>query len=245
MIIRRSKFIVIIAFICTFCSSIHLYAQLPSSSKSKTIVNKQTELLGNSLNSKGLILGSPIFIRIFKESKELELWIKKTNSKRFELFKTYKICTYGWQGLGPKLKEGDGIAPEGFYYFNSNNLNPNSNYHLAFNIGYPNSYDKALGRTGSAIMIHGACVSIGCFAMGNETVEEIYTLTHKALTNDQKFIRVHSFPFRMNENNMKRYKNSRWISFWKNLKEGYDFFEDNKFPPNSVVKNGRYVFKSE
>lgn len=245
MIIRYSIFKIIVAYIVSFYSSLYLNAQIPSSTKSKTIVSRQVEILDNSLKSKGLILGSPIFIRIFKESKELELWVKKTNSKRFELYKTYKICTYGWKELGPKSKEGDGIAPEGFYYFNSKNLNPNSNYHLAFNIGYPNSYDRALGRTGSAIMIHGACVSIGCFAMGNENIEEIYTLTYKALANGQKFIRVHSFPFRMNDKNMNRYKNSRWYIFWKNLKEGYDLFEKNKFPPNSTVKNGRYVFDSQ
>ena len=233
------------AFIVSFCFSVLLFAQVPSSSKSNSIIRKQVNLLVQSLEAKDLKLGSPIFIRIFKESKELELWVKKTNSKKYSLFKTYEICTYGSNSLGPKLKEGDGIAPEGFYYFNSKSLNPNSNYHLAFNIGYPNSYDKALGRTGSAIMVHGAYVSIGCFAMGNKNIEEIYTLTHKALVNGQKFIRVHSFPFRMNESSINRFKNSKWNSFWKNLKEGYDFFERNKFPPNSLVKNGRYVFELE
>lgn len=187
-----------------------------------------------------LELGSPIFIRIFKESKELEVWVKKGD--RFQLFKNYPIHYFSGT-LGPKLKEGDRQAPEGFYYVSASRMNPNSRFHLSFNLGYPNKYDRGLGRTGSALMVHGNTVSIGCFAMTDPLIEEIYTLADQALRNGQKFFRVHIFPFRMTEENMVRHRNSKWIEFWKNLKTGYDYFEKSWSPPNVEVENKVYTFE--
>ncbi len=222
--------------------ALFVFKVFSSSSSAKEIINEQKPLLETELRKNGLKLGSEVFIRIFKQEEVLELWIKKDS--QFQLFKSYKICTYGSEGLGPKLKEGDGKAPEGFYYVKNEQLNPNSLYHLSFNLGFPNKYDRAHGRTGSALMVHGNCVSVGCYAMTDNKIEEIYTLVHEALNNGQNFFRVHIFPFRMTARNMLKYKDSQWIDFWRNLKYGYDFFENNsqKRPPNVEVINTLYVF---
>ncbi len=204
------------------------------------IMGEQIPVLQKQLAQQGLSLGAEVFIRLFKQEEVLELWLKK--GSQFELFKTYKICTYGSQGLGPKLQEGDGKAPEGFYYVKKQQLNPYSSYHLAFNLGYPNKYDRAHGRTGSALMVHGDCVSIGCYAMTDDKIEEIYTIVHQALNNGQAFFRVHIFPFKMTPHNMLEHQDSPWFSFWQNLKQGYDYFENSHRPPNVEVDNKVYLF---
>ena len=206
----------------------------------QSIMNEQKPLLQKQLSNKGFTFGSEVFIRLFKQEAALELWVK--NDSQFELFKTYKICTYGSEGLGPKLKEGDGKAPEGFYYVKKQQLNPNSSYHLSFNLGFPNKYDRAHGRTGSALMVHGNCVSVGCYAMTDDKIEEIYTIVHQALENGQTFFRVHVFPFKMSQENMLKHKDSQWFGFWQNLKLGYDYFENSHMPPNVEVYNNVYVF---
>ena len=189
-----------------------------------------------------MVLGAPIFIRIFKESNELEVWVE--TGKECTLFHTYPICAYSG-ALGPKLKEGDGQSPEGFYYVTRSRMNPNSRYYLSFNLGFPNTYDGAKGRTGSYLMVHGGCQSVGCYAMTDEGIEEIYTLADAALNNGQRFFRVHVFPFRMTDERMLAFEETRWIDFWKNLKEGYDFFERSRQPPNVLVEKGRYVFVTD
>ncbi|MCA1789736.1 MAG: murein L,D-transpeptidase, partial [Thioalkalivibrio sp.] len=192
-----------------------------------------------ALRTRDFTLGAPIFIRIFKESRELEVWIE--NGERFELFRTYPICTYSG-GLGPKLRTGDGKSPEGFYFVTPGRMNPSSQFHLSFNLGFPNAYDRAHGRTGSALMVHGNCVSIGCYAMTDARIEEIYALGDAALRAGQPFFRVHVFPFRMTPENMAPHNGSKWADFWRNLKEGYDYFENTGRPPNVEAVNGRYVF---
>ncbi len=214
---------------------------IPSSSRSREAINRVRPSLEKELTNKNLEYGAPIFIRIFKEEMVLEVWMEGEGN--FILFKTYPICTYGYGGLGPKTRHGDGKAPEGFYFVTPNRLNPLSNFHLSFNLGYPNLYDRQHGRTGSALMVHGSCVSIGCYAMTNNGIEEIYALADAAFRNGQRFFRVHIFPFRMNDNNMEKHKGSEWYSFWENLKEGYDLFESNgHIPPNVEVRNNEYVF---
>ncbi len=215
---------------------------VPSSVRSRTAISKVSPDLQRELSRAGFSWGSPIFIRIFKSTKELEVWLR--NRECFKLFKTYKICTYGQRSLGPKIRQGDGKAPEGFYYVLPQQLNPLSEFHLSFNLGYPNTYDRVHGRTGSALMVHGSCVSIGCYAMTDKNIEEIFTLADASLRNGQRFFRVHIFPFRMTDENMNKHKDSTWNKFWENLKEGYDFFEENGYiPPNVEVKDKRYVFK--
>jgi len=215
---------------------------IPSSQRSKTAIKNLTPQLETQFKQSGLQFGNPIFIRIFKQEAALEIWIKKADG--FKLFKTYPICTFGFGGLGPKLAEGDGKAPEGFYFVTAKQLNPYSSYHLSFNLGYPNAYDRAHSRTGSALMVHGNCVSVGCYAMTDAKIEEIYTIANAAFTNGQDFFRVHVFPFKMNNKNMLKHKNSEWLGFWNNLKEGHDYFENNNHnPPNVLVTNKRYIFE--
>ncbi|HIP28208.1 MAG TPA: murein L,D-transpeptidase [Sulfurovum sp.] len=183
-------------------------------------------------------VGDNIFIRIFKKESLLEVWIKPEHE--YVLFKRYPICKYSGY-LGPKLKEGDKQSPEGFYKVTKRLLNPNSKYHLAFNLGYPNKYDKSHKRTGSYLMVHGECVSIGCYAMTNEKIEEIYKLVDKSLRKGQKYVQVHAYPFFMTEENMAQYQDSKWYDFWTQLKEGYDYFEAEKLPPTVKVKNKHYT----
>ena len=121
-------------------------------------------------------------------------------------------------------------------------MNPNSRFHLSFDVGYPNAYDRSHGRTGSYIMVHGNCVSIGCFAMTDPAIEEIYGLVEAALKKGQPVVRIHSFPFRMTERRMDAARESEWFSFWENLKEGYDWFERERVPPDAGVSGQRYVF---
>jgi murein L,D-transpeptidase YafK len=216
-----------------------LVAQIPSSKRSKEAIARVTPGIGKEMEEKSLNYGAQVFLRIFKESKELEVWLKK--GKAFEHFKTYSICTYGSEGLGPKVQQGDGKAPEGFYLITPKSMNPVSNFHLALNLGYPNAYDRAHKRTGSSLMIHGDCVSIGCYAMTDEKIEEIYSLVDAAFRNGQASIQIHIFPFRMTDKNISNHANSKWISFWENLKDGFDYFEQKHIPPDIKVENKRYI----
>ncbi len=192
------------------------------------------------LREKGLTAGSPVLIRVFKQESQLELWMEK--SGRFELFATYPICF--WSGsLGPKLREGDKQAPEGFYAFGRGQLYPTGRRPRSFDIGFPNVYDKSYGRTGSYIFVHGGCTSTGCFAMTDRVMDEIYALTEAALSEGQERIEVHAFPFRMTDANLAAHAESDWRDFWMNLKEGYDRFERTHVPPRVSVFGRRYVFE--
>ena len=204
------------------------------------VSRKVTPSLKSALQEKKLKLGSPIFIRAFKEEKKLELWVKK--GERFQLFRTYPIAAASGI-LGPKQREGDRQVPEGFYFVTRSQMNPQSAYHLAFNIGYPNTFDRAHKRTGSFIMIHGSDVSIGCLAMTDPAIEEIYTLADSALQNGQKFFRVHLFPFQMTPENLARHSKNSWLPFWENLQKGYQWFEEKKVPPNATAKGKVYHFE--
>lgn len=211
--------------------------QVPSSPRSLEVAQRVAPVLVRDLLAKGMAYGTPIFIRIFKDERELELWVEKGG--KFEWFRTYPIAAMSGV-LGPKVKEGDGQAPEGFYFVRPSQMNPKSNYHLSFNLGYPNAYDSAHGRDGSALMVHGNRVSIGCYAMTDPKIEEIYTLADAALRKGQPFFRVHCFPFRMTEENMIKHVGSEWMDFWKNLKQGYDAFEATMRVPNMVVRGKVY-----
>ncbi|MFP4470013.1 MAG: L,D-transpeptidase family protein [Bacteroidales bacterium] len=178
-------------------------------------------------------------MRIFKSSRKLEVWIEKKG--RFEHFKDYNICDFSG-GLGPKKRRGDRKSPEGFYFVRPNQLNPSSDFHLSFNIGYPNTFDRTSGCTGNAIMVHGNCVSIGCYAMTDPAIEEIWTIITSAFENGQDFFRIHIFPFRMEDQILADHEKNRHYDFWQNLKDGYDFFENHGYPPNVTVQNRRYVF---
>ena len=192
--------------------------------------------------------GAELYIRILKTTQtqakgELQLW-KRGAGGQYDLDRSFDICT--WSGdLGPKIREGDGQSPEGFYFIKPASLNPNSSYHLSFNLGFPNAYDRAHDRTGSFLMVHGECVSIGCYAMTNDGIEEIYADVEAAFAGGQSFIRVHIFPFEMTAENLEAQRDNPNHAFWKNLKTGWDWFEREKTRPNVTVRNKAYIFNAD
>jgi murein L,D-transpeptidase YafK len=185
-------------------------------------------------------LQSPILIRLFKQEAELEVW-KQTRSGQFALLKTYPICR--WSGdLGPKVREGDRQAPEGFYSINPSQMNPQSAYYLSFNTGFPNAFDRALGRSGSQLMVHGDCSSRGCYAMTDEQIAEIYSLGRESFFGGQKAFQFQAYPFRMTPVNMAKHRNNPNMAFWKMIKEGYDHFEVTRQEPKVDFCEKKYVF---
>jgi len=195
------------------------------------------------LEHRGMPKDSPILVRLFKEEAEFELW-KQDTSGRFALLKTYPICR--WSGeLGPKVKEGDRQAPEGFYAITPAQMNPNSHYYLAFNIGYPNAFDRAWGHTGSDLMVHGDCSSRGCYAMTDEQIGEIYALARESFFGGQRSFQVQAYPFHMTAANMARHRNSPNMPFWTMLKDGSDHFELTHLEPKVDVCEKRYVFDAQ
>src|ERR1700751_721678 len=186
---------------------------------------------------------SPILVRRFKEEAEFEVW-KQDTSGRFALLKVYPICR--WSGeLGPKVREGDRQAPEGFYTITPSLMNPNSQWYLAINTGFPNAYDRANGRSCAFLMIHGDCSSRGCYAMTDEQIAEIYSLARESFFGGQKSFQIQAYPFHMTPVNMAKHRNSPHMAFWKMLKEGYDYFEVTRTEPKVDVCEKRYVFGAE
>lgn len=210
-------------------------------SRAQAAAARVKPMLSSELAIKGLHWGDPVFLRGFKEEGQLELFVQDRTSKQFVLLRTYEIAKLSG-GLGPKEREGDGQVPEGFYFAGRSSMKPDSAYHLAINCGYPNGYDRAHQRSGSFIMIHGNTVSIGCLAMTDEKIEEIYSLCDAALRSGQEFFRIHLFPFRMTEERLAQEATAPWREFWNNLKQGYDHFETQRIPPRVAEKNLRYEF---
>jgi murein L,D-transpeptidase YafK len=202
-----------------------------------------SDRLLTDIENKNMAKESAILLRIFKEESELEVW-KEDKTGRFALLRTYPICR--WSGdLGPKVKEGDRQAPEGFYTITPSLMNPNSNYYLAINTGFPNAYDRANGRTGGFLMIHGDCSSRGCYAMTDEQIAEIYSLARESFFGGQKAFQIQAYPFRMTPANMAKHRNSPHMAFWKMIKQGYDSFEVSRLEPKVDVCEKRYVFNAE
>ena len=189
-----------------------------------------------------------MYLRSFKYDRQLEIWVKSSNKEPYKLFKTYKVCQQSGS-MGPKRVEGDYQVPEGFYYINE--FNPNSNYHLSLGLNYPNASDRILSdekRPGSAIYIHGDCVSTGCIPITDAPIEELYFLASNVRTQGQEFIPVHVFPVKYSvkksmeflENSMK--DNSYLQNFNTNIKEVFDYFELKKELPIIMVnRKGEYV----
>ncbi|MDX2201456.1 MAG: murein L,D-transpeptidase family protein [Hyphomicrobiaceae bacterium] len=199
-------------------------------------LSKDTMML---LGKKGMDPQAPMFVRIFKEESELEVWKQRADGRYYH-FKTYPICN--WSGeLGPKIRQGDRQAPEGFYTVARDQMNPDSKYHLAFNLGFPNVYDRAQGRTGDYLMIHGKCKSAGCYAMTDALMEEIYAIARESFLGGNDTFQVHAFPFRMTDANMQRHRSHEAYAFWTTLKEGYDYFEISRQLPTVAVCSKRYV----
>ena len=190
------------------------------------------------LAEKAMTQAAPILIRIFKREFELEVW--KKSGDRFQHFATYPICNFSGD-LGPKLREGDRQSPEGFYSVDAKALNPHSRWHKSFNLGFPNAFDRVHDRTGSLLMVHGGCSSIGCYAMTDPVIDEIWRLITASLKAGQPRFQVHVFPFRMTDANLAQRATSPWAAFWRDLKSGHDAFEATGLPPAVQVCAGRYA----
>ncbi len=192
------------------------------------------------MSTKGMSKDDPILVRAYKKESELEVWKRGSNGK-YALLKTYPICRWSGQ-LGPKTREGDRQVPEGFYTVTPAQMNPNSNFYLSFDTGYPNAFDRSFGRNGGDIMVHGSCSSRGCFAMTDQNIAEIYAIAREALGAGQRGFQFQSYPFRMTAENLAKHRMDQNIAFWKNLKEGYDTFEVTKDELRVAVGRGRYEF---
>jgi murein L,D-transpeptidase YafK len=213
--------------------------QYASTSRSQVPVPPQTVAL---MAEKGMTKSDPILVRVFKKESELEVW-KRTVDGEYAHLKTYPICRWSGQ-LGPKRREGDRQAPEGFYTITPGLMNPNSSYYLSFDTGYPNAYDRAHGGTGSYLMVHGSCSSRGCYAMTDEGIAEVYALAREAFSGGQKGFQFQAYPFKMTAENLAKFRNDPNIAYWRNLKEGNDVFEVTKREAKVAVCNGRYAFNT-
>jgi len=198
--------------------------------------------LVSQIKAIGSTPGAPMMMRIFKQDSVLEVW-KQTTSGPYALLKTFNICAWSG-GIGPKITEGDRQAPEGFYDITPGLLNPNSNYYLAINTGFPNKFDRAHGRTGANLMVHGDCSSSGCYAMTDKEIADLYSLVREAFAGGNKSVQLQIFPFRMTAQNFARVAGNPNLAFWQNIKTGYDDFEASKRPPHWDVCDGKYVFNS-
>lgn len=196
--------------------------------------------LATRLKAAGQVLGDHVFIRVFKQESELEVWLRKGD--RYELFATYPVCF--WSGtLGPKQYEGDKQTPEGFYTVGRRQLRLVGRWPKSLNLWFPNIFDKAHKRTGSYILIHGGCSSVGCYALTDDVLDEVHLLTSRAIRRGkQRQVHVHAFPFRMTKANLARHADSEWAGFWRNLKGAYDLFEETRVPPQIGVCRKRYVY---
>jgi murein L,D-transpeptidase YafK len=235
--LNRSPFVRALLASATLCAAVWLSGcntdtVLPMSEKA---ARPLSDKMVKEIQSKNMDMESPILVRLFKEESELEVW-KQNREGRFALLKTYPICR--WSGeLGPKIREGDRQAPEGFYNITPGQMNPNSQYYLSFDLGYPNAYDRAYGRTGSQLMVHGDCSSRGCYSMTDEQISEIYALGRDSFFGGQKSFQVQAYPFRMTAQNFAKHRNNPHIAFWKMLKKGNE--------PKVNVCEKHYVFDAQ
>jgi murein L,D-transpeptidase YafK len=213
-----------------------------SSGNAKHYVPIPADLVA-TMSEKGMSKHDPILLRSFKKEAEIEVW-KRARDGKYALLKTYPICRWSGQ-LGPKVREGDRQAPEGFYHISARQMNSNSSYHLSFDMGYPNSYDRAYGRTGSFLMVHGACSSRGCYSMTDKQIEEIYALVREAHSGGQGAVQMQALPFRMTAENLAKHRYDKNLPFWKMLKEGTDHFDVTKTEPKVAVCSGRYTFNRD
>lgn len=245
MRIRNASLLIVTALVLAGCNDTLdsvSEKKLPDNVSNKVEQPLPPEILA-SMKAKGMERNSPIAIRIFKEEGVLEIWKAKTDG-RFEKIADYQICA--WSGkLGPKEKEGDRQAPEGFYALTPANLNPYSKYYLAINTGFPNKYDAVNNRSGTNLMIHGACSSSGCYSMTDAQILEIYAFARDAFRGGQQTVQLQAFPFRMTADNMARHRYSPHMPFWQMLKAGYDQFEITKQPPQVGVCDKKYVFNQQ
>lgn len=219
---------VLLALAALAMAPVHTTAASLGFERANAAWDQQADYLREWLERDGFVLGTRVHLRIYKASRELEVHLFRGG--RYELFRTFRICAISG-GLGPKLREGDLQAPEGVYQVIPEALHPRSDYHLAFNLGFPNALDRTLGATGSNIMIHGGCASEGCFAMTDYYMEQLWVLAEAAFENGQDALDVHVFPFRMNDANLDAHRDSPHHSFWQSLRPLEAYFDTHGFPP--------------
>ncbi len=211
--------------------------QYSGSGRSLTPIPAKTLALMSQIGSDA---NSPVIFRAYKKEAEFEIWKQKSDGQ-YALLKTYPMCRWSGQ-LGPKKREGDRQVPEGFYTIAPAQMNPNSHYYLSMNVGYPNAYDRAWEREGGDIMVHGICSSRGCFSMTDPQIAEIYAIARDSFNAGQRQIQFQSFPFRMNAENLAKFRYDPNIAFWKELKNGADHFEVTKAEVPVTVCNRHYAF---
>lgn len=216
----------------------------PATPRSRAIVTEATRRLAPALSKLDLECGDPLVLRLFKEEGEVEIWMQAETGAHYTLFKVLRLSSSSGSP-GPKIREGDGQAPEGFYAITRRGLRPETRHYLGLDFGYPNELDRALGRTGSEMMIHAGATSAGSYALAPEAMEEVYALVDAALRAGETAVPVHLFPSRLTDGRMNEIveERSRWTEEWVRLKEGYDFFENVRLPPLVTVESGHYRFR--
>lgn len=207
---------------------------IPSSPRADEVRMRVMPQIEREMAARQIAPAAQLQLIAYKQEGRLEAWLKNPQTQRYDLFKSYQICTFSGD-LGPKIREGDKQTPEGFYTITPQQLNPRSQYHLSFNIGYPNAVDRQLGRTGSYVMVHGGCRSVGCLAMGDDQIEEIYMLAERAFRKGQKEIPISIYPFEMTPEKLMVHANSPHRMYWEYLKTGHDYFQTQKTQTPSMT----------
>jgi murein L,D-transpeptidase YafK len=216
--------------------------ELPRTARSDAAYAQNAPSLRDALRADGLDLGQPVYMRITKQPAELTAYVAAADGA-YHAFRTWPVCSVSGD-LGPKVREGDGQAPEGFYSVTPAAMNPASRYHLSFNLGFPNAHDQALGHTGSYLMVHGACVSVGCFAMTDVGIAEIWTLMQAAFDGGQAAVPVHIFPFPMTPENLQGHAGEAPAAFWQSLAPAWDAFETTARVPVISAQGGVYMVRA-
>ncbi len=212
---------------------------LSTSDRSNAAVERTLPQMTRDVDRAGFHIGAPVYLQINKSEATLSAYLERSDGTYMH-FRTWPVCAASGT-LGPKQKQGDGQAPEGFYTVAPRQMNPASSYHLSFNLGYPNAYDRARGYTGDYLMVHGNCVSIGCYAMTDAGIDEIWTLMQAAFEGGQTSIPVHIFPFDMTAANLQANAGSEHAAFWRSLAPAWVHFETTALVPEVLVSNGDYA----
>jgi murein L,D-transpeptidase YafK len=203
---------------------------------------KTDRQIAEMVAEKGFSLGAPMYIRILKKEKQLEVWMQKTAGARYEKFKSYDIRYLHNDKLGPKIKQGDHTTPEGVYPILPQNVTTGTAYHMAIDFGYPNQFDRSHGRSGSLVRIHGiADGSAGCPVMTDGDIEEIYTIANAALKAGHTNGAIYVFPFEMSTSNMLAHAGHPSMKWWKNELLPIAMALEKHMPLNISMDKKRYT----
>jgi len=244
--ISRFTLIILTLFLCSFQSDSFKESQLKYSRVRQAYKDKESNIL-TLLKSKHIDRNElKIYIRAFKNEKQIELWGKNASDTKYSLIKTYEVCRTSGR-LGPKRKQGDLQIPEGFYHIDR--FNPYSNFYLSLGINYPNKSDRILGvknKLGGDIFIHGACVTIGCLPITDDQIKELYIFCIEAKNNGQLKIPVTIFPSKLTDKEYEQLTDKNKSDFdkiglWTDLKKGYQIFNETKqLPSIGFINSGRH-----